>query len=241
MTLEPKIGFLNLPPEIRNEIYEYLIEDIDTNVGPKMIRLRPRVDFPKTWSKRNPHRGDVYSLNQIIHRIRVDEFVLHKFVQDLLLVEDYFALKPKKIEIELPYPLGRRPMRLNMLPLLTLCVGNEDLHCTFLNKFGPIPELHNIFRDNPVAWGEAILDDLLEISLYTPRGTTTVIGLVFRDDCGREFIEEISDGCPETPPSSMKSYLKELGAQARVVFVVSKRTFKATRQGNKISRKAFEY
>lgn len=106
-----------------------------------------------------------------------------------------------------------------------------------------------------MAWGEAILDDLLEISLYTPHGTTTVVDLVFREDCGKDFIEEVSDGYPRVPPTSMKSYFKELGAvdtdtwdtrvgvwnsQARVDFVVSKSTFEATKQGNKIGTKAFE-
>ena len=166
-----------------------------------------------------------------------------------------FALKPKKIEIELAYPLGGKPPRIDILPLLSLCLGNEDLTCTFLNKFGPMPELDELFFHHAVAWGDAILDDLLEILLYTPHGTTTFVNLVFRDDCGQIFFEELSGGKPGRAPSSMDDYLAELGAvdvrtwdarvgvwnsQARVDFLVCKRKQRVTRDETKEKIKAFE-
>ncbi|KAF3036764.1 hypothetical protein E8E11_004312 [Didymella keratinophila] len=179
MITTPKTGFLNLPAEIRNAIYAHLIEDVDTNVGPKTIRLRPRSEFSSYWKKKNTHRGEVYALNQvcrttrhefgplyvseIAHRIRVDKQLLPRFLHDFFLSEEAertFALKPKKVEIELAYPLGVSPPRIDILPLLSLSLGNEDLRCTFLNKFGPMPEVDTLFHDHAVAWGDAILDDL---------------------------------------------------------------------------------
>ncbi|KAF2623839.1 hypothetical protein BU25DRAFT_414005 [Macroventuria anomochaeta] len=273
MTLKPKIGFLDLPAEIRNEIYAHLIEDVDTNVGPKTIRLRLRTEFSSHWRKKNPHRGEVYALNQccrttrhefgplyvshIAHRIRVDEQLLSRFLKDFFLIEeseDGFALRPKKIEIELAYPLGGEPPRLNILPLLSIFLGNKDLQCTFLNKFGPMPELDDMFWGHAVAWGDAILDDLLEILLHTPHGTTTIVDLVFREDAKLDFIGDVSRRRGHAPPS-MHGYLKQLGVvdvdvwdtrmgvwnqQARVEFVVCKRTDDDVKRGPKVRGKAFE-
>lgn len=176
--------------EIRNAIYAPLIEDVDTNVGAKTIRLRPRSEFSRFWRKKNTHRGEVYALNQvcrttrhefgplyvsdIAHRIRVDQQLLSQFLHDFFLSkssDSAFALKPKKVEIE----LGVSPPHIDVLPLLSLSLGNEDLRCTFLNKFGPMPEVDALFRDHAVAWGDAILDDLLEIRLDTSAGTTVSV------------------------------------------------------------------
>ncbi|KAJ8114094.1 hypothetical protein OPT61_g3944 [Boeremia exigua] len=247
-------------PKIRNEIYAHLIEDVDTNVGHKTIRLRPRTEFSSHWRRKNPHRGEVYAFNQvcrttrrefgplyvaqIAHRIRVDKLLLPKFLNDFILADEVksnFALKPKKIEIELNYPVGGNPLRLNVLPLLALFLGNEDLQCTFLNKFGPLLEVDTLFRDHAVAWGDAILEDLLEILLYTPSGTTTVVDLVFREDAERAFISDITEK-KFRAPNSMHDYLRDLGGmetatwnprvgvwnvQGRVEFVVSKRSPKS--------------
>jgi hypothetical protein len=89
-------------------------------------------------------------------------------------------------------------------------LGNEDLQCTFLNKFGFLPEIDSLFRDHAVAWGDAILDDLLHIYLYTPHGTTTMVDLVFRDDARHDFIGELRPKCFRPPPS-MRDYLRTLG------------------------------
>lgn len=241
--------------EIRNEIYAYLIEHVDTNVGLKTIRLRPRSEFSRYWRRQHPHRGEVYALNQvcrttrrefgplyvaqIAHRIRVDEQLLQKFLQDFFLcerVENEFALKPRKIEIELNYPLGGNPPRLDVLPLLTLCLGNEDIQCSFLNKFDFLPEVDSLFWNHAVAWGEAILDDLSGILLYTPSGTTTVVDLVFNEYTERTFVSDIKRNGLRAP-TSMHEYLRNLGcadmatwdprigvwnSQGRVEFAASK-------------------
>lgn len=259
--------------EIRNAIYAHLIEDVDTNVGHKTIRLRPHSEFSSYWKKKNTHRGEVYALNQvcratrhefgplyvaeIAHRIRVDEQLLPRFLYDFFLSENaetLFALKPKKVEVELAYPLGVSPPRIDVLPLLSLSLGNEDLRCTFLNKFGPMPEVDALFNDHAVAWGDAILDDLLEIRLYTPAGTTTCVDLLFRADANRAFIADIRK-MRMPPPRSLHTYLKALGrpdvgtwdarvgvwnAQARVEFVVSKRTPGHFKQTLETRSRAFE-
>lgn len=258
--------------EIRNAIYAQLIEDVDTNVGLKTIRLRPRSSFSRHWRKKNTHRGEVYALNQvcrttryefgplyvseIAHRIRVDEHLLPQFLRDFFLsenAESAFALKPKKLEIELVYPLGVSPPRIDILPLLSLSLGNEDLQCTYLNKFGPMPEVDALFNNHAVAWGDAILDDLLEIRVYTPAGTTTCVDLTFRDDAERSFIANVRRK-RMIAPRSMHAYLKGLGGsdvgvwdarvgvwhpQARVEFGVLKRTAGASRASETRSR-AFE-
>ena len=193
-------------------------------------------------------------MTHIAHRIRVDEYLLPSFVQDSLLAEGDFVLTPKKIQIELAYPLGGNPPKIDILPLLTLCLGNEDLQCTFLNKFGHMPEVDELLFNHAVAWGDAILDDLLEILLYTQHGTITMVELIFRDDCGQAFIEELPAGKPKRAPRSMDDYLTELGAvdirtwnarfgmwstEARVDFVVSKRSTSQTRESLKTKRKKF--
>ncbi|KAJ4984940.1 hypothetical protein SVAN01_09546 [Stagonosporopsis vannaccii] len=292
MPLKSQTGFLDLPAgknfiffgwekccqsnqttEIRNSIYAYLIEDVDTNVGHKTIRLRPRTEFSSHWRRRNPHRGEVYALNQvcrttrhefgplyvaqIVHRIRVDKQLLPRFLHDFFLSGDYedsFKLKPRKIEIELNYPLGGHPPRLDVLPLLTLCLGNENIQCSFLNKFGFLPEIDALFWDHAVAWGEAILDDLAQILLYTPSGTTTVVDLVFREDAEREFIKDIERNSFRAP-RSMHKYLENLGSvdiatwdprvgvwnlQGRVEFVASKRAPQFAQQEGKVQSKVFE-
>jgi hypothetical protein len=259
--------------EIRNAIYAHLIEDVDTNVGPKTIRLRPRSEFSSYWRKKNTHRGEVFALNQvcritrhefgplyvseIAHRIRVDEQLLPRFLYDFFLSEHagtVFALKPKKVEIELAYPLGVSPPRIDVLPLLSLSLGNEDLRCTFLNKFGPMPEVDTLFHDHAVAWGDAILDDLLEIRLYTPAGTTTCVDLTFRDDIKRAFIADVKTK-KTTAPRSMQAYLGALrgsdvgtwdarvgvwNTQARVDFIVSKRASGSLKQAAGTKSRAFE-
>ncbi|KAF2998220.1 hypothetical protein E8E13_005353 [Curvularia kusanoi] len=259
-----KRGFLDLPAEIRNEIYEVLVESVDTNVGPKTIRLRPRNEFSSTWKRKNPHRGEVYALNQVCrttrhefgplyvseisHRIRVSETLLPQFLDDFFLSDEAqngFALTPKKIEIELNYPLGGDPPRVDVLPLLTLFLGNEDLQCTFLNKFGPLPEVDALFREHSVAWGLAILDDLLQILLYTPHGTTTIVDLVFRDDAKHDIMGELRSR-PFRPPPSMMEYLENLGYRdaweqnGRVEFVVSKAAVDKPSGRQTGARKAFE-
>ena len=206
---------------------------MDSNVGPKTILLRPRAEFSSHWRRRNPHRGEVYALNQVCrttrhefgplyvsaisHRVRVDDKLLPRFLDDFFLGDEAhngFALTPRRIEIELHYPLGGNPPRVDVLPLLTLFLGNEDLQCTFLNKFGFLPEIDALFRDHAVAWGDAILDDLLHIYLYTPHGTTTMVDLVFRDDAKHDFIGELRPKCFRPPPG-MRDYLRTLGDMER--------------------------
>ncbi|KAH6621833.1 hypothetical protein C7974DRAFT_211729 [Boeremia exigua] len=270
MTSKPHIGFLDLPAEIRNEIYAFLIEDVDTNVGHKTIRLRPRTEFSSHWRRKNPHRGEVYALNQvcratrrefgplyvaqITHRLRVDEQLLPLFLHDFFLskeVECNFALKPQKIEIELPYPLGGKLLRLDILPLLTFCLGNEDIQCSFLNKFGPMPELNALFWDHAVAWGEAILDDLSKILVHTPSGTTTVVDLFFRGDSQHAFISDIKRP-GQRVPDSMHGYLRALGRatwdprvgvwnpHGRIEFVVSRGPSLIASEKSKGSNKVFQ-
>lgn len=201
--------------------------------------------------------GPLY-VAQIVHRIRVDETLLPRFLHDFFLgkyVEDAFALKPKKIEIELIYPLGGRPPRLNVLPLLALCLGNDEIQCSFLNKFGFLGEIDALFWNNAVAWGEAILYDLVEIQLYTPSGTTTVVDLVFPEDSGREFVKDIKSKSGLRAPRSMHEYLRNLGSvdvatwdprvgvwnsQGRVEFVASKRAARSAQQGRKGHSKVFQ-
>lgn len=196
-------------------------------------------------------------MSEIAHRIRVDEQLLPRFLHDFFLsehAESSFMLKPKKIEIELAYPIGVSPPRIDVLPLLSLSLGNEDLQCTFLNKFGPMPEVDALFRDHPVAWGDAILDDLLKILLYTPAGTATCVDLIFRDNGKRAFLADIKRR-KLTAPRSMHGYLKGLGGsgmrtwdarvgmwnpQARVDFIVSKRAPGSLRQALETGARAFE-
>ena len=200
--------------------------------------------------------GPLY-VSHIAHRVRVDEELLPYFLDDFFLSEvseNGFTLRPKKIEIELAYPLGGNPPRLNILPLLTLCLGNEDLQCTFLNKFGPMPELDSLFWDHAVAWGDAIVDDLLKIFLYTPHGTMTTVDLVFRDDAKPDFMEDV-ERRRKRAPRSMHGYLGNLGGldvgtwdarvgvwntQAKVEFVVSKRTADGGNQEEETGGRAFE-
>lgn len=171
----------------------------------------------------------------------MDGQLLPQFLHDFFLrehAESAFWLKPRKVEIELVYPLGVSPPRINVLPLLSLSLGNEDLQCMFLNKFGPMPEVDALFRDHAVAWGDAILDDLLEILLYTPAGTTTCVDLTLRDDTSHAFLADVKKKKLKAP-RSMNGYLKALGGsdvgtwdarvgvwepQARLDFMVSKRT-----------------
>lgn len=151
-------------------------------------------------------------MSEIVHRIRVGEQLLPRFLHDFFLSENaktVFALKPKKVEMELAYPLGVSPPHIDVLPLLTLSLGNEDLRCTFLNKFGPMPMVDRLFHDHAVAWGDAILDDLLEIRLFTPPGITTCIDLIFRDDIKRAFIKDVKTKKMRAP-SGMQAYLQAL-------------------------------
>lgn len=200
--------------------------------------------------------GPLY-VSEITHRIRVDEKLLPQFLHDFFFsdgLRDSFALRPRKIEIELFYPLGGNPPRVDVLPLLTLFLGNEDLQCTFLNKFGPLSEVDALFREHPVPWGDAILDDLLQILLYTPHGTTTIVDLVFRDDVDHAFMSELRHK-PFRAPPSMRNYLNSLGlvelsasnarigvwnVQARVECVVSKRAPDSSSGGKRRKGNAFE-
>lgn len=170
----------------------------------------------------------------------MDERLLPQFLHDFFFSEeayDCFTLRPKKIEIELNYPLGGNPPRIDVLPLLMLVLGNEDMQCSFLNKFGPMPEVDALFHGHAVAWGDAILDDLLEILLYTPHGARTVVDLVFRENARHAFVAELRPTGFRPPPSA-RSYLENLGSLdfltlhemidvwnpvARVEFVVSKK------------------
>lgn len=160
--------------------------------------------------------GPLY-VSAISHRVRVNNKLLPRFLDDFFLSDEAhngFALTPRRIEIELHYPLGGNPSRVDVLPLLTLFLGNEDMQCTFLNKFGFLPEIDALFQDHAVAWGDAILDDLLHIYLYTPHGTTTMVDLVFRDDARHDFIDELRPKAFR-PPLSMRDYLRTLGDMER--------------------------
>jgi hypothetical protein len=103
--------------------------------------------------------GPLY-VAKIAHRIRVNEQLLPRFLHDFFLsrnAETVFALKPKKVEVELAYPLGVSPPRIDVLPLLSLSLGNEDLRCTFLNKFGPtrcstITLLRGVMPSSTIYW-----------------------------------------------------------------------------------------
>ncbi|XPS72885.1 hypothetical protein M3J09_005045 [Ascochyta lentis] len=225
-------GFLQLPAELRNEIYAFLIEDIDTNVGPKTICLRPRADFSKYWRKKNPHRGNHYSLNQvcratrhefgplyvsqIAHRIRVDDKILPQFLESFFAEEtmkNCFALTPRKVEVELTIPCRESSSRLNLTQLLTIYLSNEQMECKFLNKFERMPELDALFSGHGKAWKAAINQDLFKVLLWPPHGTTTRIELMFYDDARLEFIEKIPKGRWTTSLPSMHNYLLELGAE----------------------------
>jgi hypothetical protein len=261
-------------PELRNQIYDYLIEDIDSNVGPKTIRLRPRTDFSKYWGTKNPHRGSHYSLNQVCratrrefgplyvwqvaHRVLVDEDMLARFLQSFYLggmAKDSFALTPKKIEIEIAYTLAGNRRCLDVMPLVNICLSNPDLQCTFMTKFGPMPELDNLFWNHAKAWEAAIRDDLLKIMLYPELGAKTIVELVFREDIKLDFIGDVPTKRWRHALPSMHEYLTELGAidisngetrfgigdaQTRVEFVVSKRSCERSSQKWKAKGKAFE-
>lgn len=118
-----------------------------------------------------------------------------------------------------------------------------------------MPEIDGVFWHHAVPWGEAILDDLLEIVLSTPHGNTTVVDLVFRTDCGRDFIDQIQNERPERAPSSMHGYLVALAGakyrpsdagagvwnpRARIDFVVSKRAASSKNRRSMLRDKAFE-
>lgn len=200
--------------------------------------------------------GPLY-VSEISHRIRVDDKILPRFLHDFFFSEeayDCFALRPKKLEIELNYPLGGDPPRTDVLPLLTLILGNEDLQCTFLNKFGPMPEVNSVFHGHVIAWGDAILDDLLEVLLYTPHGTTTVVHLVFRDNGKHAFVEELRP-IGFRPLPSARSYVERLGStdfltwqeivddwdpSGRVKFVLSKKAPGSASREQVKAAKAFE-
>lgn len=200
--------------------------------------------------------GPLY-VAQIVHRVRVDEQLLPRFLDDFFLsreAQSYFALKPRKIEIELIYPLGGKPPRLNVLPLLALCLGNDNIQCSFLNKFDFLPELDHLFWDHTIAWGEAILEDLSAILVYTPLGTTTVVDLVFRAESEHGFIQDIKRNGWRAP-ASMHEYLCALGSAdrttwdprvgvwnqvGRVEFVASKATSKPANEERRGRSEVFE-
>ncbi|KZM24961.1 hypothetical protein ST47_g3900 [Ascochyta rabiei] len=225
-------GFLQLPAELRNEIYSLLIEDIDTNVGPRTICLRSRADFPRYWRKKNPHRGNHYSLNQVCqltrhefgplyvsqvtHRIRVNAHILPRFLDSFYresVRENRFALTPRKVEVEFTSHCGGSSSRLDITHLLMISFSIEHMECRFFDKFGPMPELDAIFSDHREAWKAAIGRDVMKVTLWPLEGTTTQIQLVFFEDAKVDFVEEIPGGGWRPSFPSMHSYLSMLGAE----------------------------
>jgi len=168
-------------------------------------------------------------------------------------VKGSFALTPKKIEIELAYPVGGPIRRLNITKLIKFFLSKSDLQCTFLNKFGPMTELDQLFWGHSKTWKDAIEQDLHGVMLWPPNGSKTTVELVFRSDAKQNFIEDVPSRRWKYAPPSLYQYLTEIGAtglgawgarvdvlntSTRVEFVVSK-TQQAPKKDIEIREKNF--
>ncbi|KAF1950177.1 hypothetical protein CC80DRAFT_539821 [Byssothecium circinans] len=208
------IGFLNLPSELRNQIYKYALEDMaSTLITRPLLRGRKRRSVPSTEPNSenapvSPHTSIPHlGLAQTCRKTRSEfrNWWLASQVIDIKFIEEWmkcFVRQPKQKEQEsyaqFQESVGdltirvTKPANKNILSLLRLKAFQSDLKVTLQGDEGAeemLPLLSAVIENRNPVWQCLIQSGkVVQARLERPTWYYCVISVVVRDKCAEDWM-----------------------------------------------------